>query len=247
MSKWDWAGSVGRRPWSLRRGFNAALLGLALATAGMDASAAQVIANPGAPAVAPSLAVGVWTSLAGESKDAFVQRVGASLTAYTREHGVEVCGRLMKARAGTGWRLPVTTSDSHFGCLFVALDDFDYVATDETVHTHPYIGSAHPSVQDVALFPGHGMAVGGMRQYLQPENFSAQDISAGPGYVIVPPSGPFGRAKVLYQHGPGTVRQVGSVDRDQVQPDSVDRWTAMVESGTEASALASASPRRVQP
>lgn len=239
---------AGARDWSLRRGFNIALLGAALAFAGMSTPLqAKIIPNANAPALAPSIAVGVWTSQASESKDDFVRRVGATLTAYTKANKIEVCGHLMKSRHGEGWRLAMTTSRSHLGCIAVSMDDPDYMATPETVHTHPYIGSVHPSVEDVAIMPGRGFSVGGMRQYFQPEDFSNQDYASGPGYVIVPPTGPFGRAHVLHQTGPGTSMDLGAVVPSSIAPrdDMEDRWASMVDTHQESSL--GVGPRRQNP
>lgn len=167
------------------------------------------------PAANP-MPVGVWTSQTGETKDHFVQRVAAAVYPITRQTGFEICGNLMVSRDGTRYRLPMVNDGSHVGCrtLRVPQPGFVFCADlkqQETLHTHPRAASFSPNAQDIALFPTSYGANPRMRYPVDGDKFSALDIQNGAGYVVASGAHPFGSGHLLYQNGPGTVREVGSL------------------------------------
>lgn len=165
-------------------------------------------ANDVSQVPAPPTPVGIWTSHAGESKDQFVLRVASAVYPTTRETGFEVCGNLMVSADGQTWRLPMVTDGSHVGCRTPQLGQAGFVLSGETLHTHPHEASFHPNVQDMALFPTY-RANPGFRYPVDGDMFSPRDMANGPGYVVASGQHPFGSAHLLYQQGPGTVRELG--------------------------------------
>jgi len=159
---------------------------------------------------APRQAVGLWTSQAGETQDAFIGRVAAAVYPVTAHTGFEVCGVLQVATDGQGFALPMFTDGSHIACREAAVVLPGYTATAMTLHTHPREASFRPNAQDIALLPAYG-ANPQLRYPVDGDGFSARDLAAGPGCVVASGAHPFGSPHLLCQAGAGTVRELGTL------------------------------------
>lgn len=227
--------AVGPRPTAQRRGLRTWMLAAIVAVAqGLAPVPVQA-----APALSPSLSqgmaahvpgssvpVGVWTSQAGESQDAFMLRLAVPMHAFTDRTGFEACGLIQHEIGGSRMRVYVTSNQSQIGCASVTVDDpsFALPSRPETIHTHPGGHSITPNVNDAALFSGY--LPGRERYDLHSNQFSDRDFAVGPGYVVIPGAEVFGHPRLLHEdHGPETVSDLGrlpKLDLADVPPDSTD-------------------------
>jgi len=203
-----------------------------------DAATADARATPASAPIA-SLALGVWTSLPGESKDDFARRVGAAIYPFTEASHFEACGTILKETHGTRYRVAMVTSQSQIACMSVALDDPGFTITHETLHTHPNMHSFTPNSEDAQLRPG--FKAGYLRYPIDGSDFSSIDYDSGAGYVVAAGRGPFGKPRVLYQNGRDHERDLGrleSYDLAQLAPDAQDAATVaqIVKAGAPVSA-----------
>lgn len=196
--------------------------GLAMANESLPVG--PVLANTGAPAGAPTHEVGVWTSVPGESEDAFVLRVAVPLRAFTVAQGVEVCGLLMKD-ASDRWMIHVTTNLSQIRCDPVAFSVPGFAPVGMSVHTHPNGNLLTATTEDAAL--AH-LTANLDRFYPEGADFSPADYAAGPGYLIAPNPNTRAKAHVLVQQGsPASRRDLGPISGsfDGTDPDATAAWT----------------------
>lgn len=206
-----------------------------------------------APANAPSFWLGTWTSRPGEAKDDFVRRVAVPMAEFTRATDFEVCATLNRERAGSRYRVSVTTNRSHIGCMHVSWEDPEFEETGETIHTHPRLDVVAVNQADAALFPRSGLTPRTGRLGVQPGSFSATDYHAGPGYVVAQRGNPFWYARLLHQTGEGTEENLGRLPElsaadlasDAVLPS--ERLAVRRHGGVPAALAATATPQDTLP
>ena len=135
------------------------------------------------------------TSIApAASVDDWIISIAPIAEAYTREHGVEVCGVIARAVDG---RLGIVlgSTGSPYSCGFSHANVPDgFISTGETFHTHPesHGGKAKLTMAQRRQFGSHRISE---------KDFSPADYADGPGYVLT-------NEYLLYQNGPDTRRVV---------------------------------------
>ena len=141
----------------------------------------------------------------GESKDAFVMRLAQWFRNFTVTSGYEACGTLASASDGR-FGIVITTSHSQVGCAVAKLVPDGFVATDETVHSHPVQRRLTASGNDRAFAQAASNSSRRVARQFRvsgnPERFSRADFAAGPGYLVT-------ATRVMHQRGAGNVREVG--------------------------------------
>lgn len=162
-------------------------------------------ANSTETSTAQAWVVGTYASNPGESKQAFVQRVGAVLLDWSNQTGTEACGNIAQRNDG-GYVVTLTTEKSHINCLFsVAVPDGARLIG-ETIHNHPGTGvgevklDANDSTLAAALSDWDVQQCARRKACwvkTEPADFSGPDYDAGAGYLVT-------QGTLRYQHGRGT-------------------------------------------
>lgn len=167
------------------------LLGVAMATATFPALAEETVAP--SPKEAITIA-GIGrvdyrflfeaTSLEGESMDAFAQRIGPRIRAYSETTGFEACGVI--ASDGQRFGAVIGTNESHIACAnFHNKVPKGMKSVGQTIHSHGNSNEFSPNDNDRALMgdrlprrPGV-TALGGQKK----DAFSTADFQGGAGYL----------------------------------------------------------------
>lgn len=158
--------------------------------------------------------LGAFVSTSGETKEAFMTRVGRFLAYYTKVRGWEACGMIQEKDEGEGWRVRLITNGSQLGCARIQFDTPGYVSTDQSIHSHPNEGSARVSRQDNLLQP---QLMCGAYFNKRPHDFSDIDRRSGAGYLVAP-ARLFAGPKLLFQDG-GEAMLVSQLDTSPSRPD----------------------------
>lgn len=161
--------------------------------------------------VLPVAKVHTIYSQEGETLDAFVLRLGVWFRNFTTTSGYEACGTLFQSSDGR-YALPIFTNNSQIGCATPVVSLEGFVATNQSVHSHPVEKSATPNAQDKIFIRGTSQRFSAeyrQRRNLDPRTFSDIDFAGGPGFLVAD-------GRVLHQSGPGSVRLVGELPPYQV-------------------------------
>lgn len=153
---------------------------------------------------APFVELGVLDSFTNESKDDFLMRVARSLDDFTTKTKHEACGAIMSTPDQSKWRVRLITNRSHVGCVRAIFSEPGFLATNETIHSHPQ----HSSWQSIFANKADNRLRGFSCQQkivLDDKTFSPGDLTNGPGYLVA-------RGRLLYQSN-GEVKVIGSVDK----------------------------------
>lgn len=143
----------------------------------------QAIGVDGQLKNAPITALDSFTSTPGETKVAFLKRVGLAMEQYSLHHQVETCATLWEDPQDTHWALQVFTANAHTTCLFNETNpttDTSLVKDAATIHSHPLITRYKANAVDAALTG----ATEGHTYELVNAFFSPADKEAGPGYLV---------------------------------------------------------------
>ncbi len=170
--------------------------------------------------------LGAFVSQQGETKDRFMARVGAFLAYYTKVRGWEACGMVQPAESGDGWAVRLVTNGSQLGCARIQFDMPGYLASEESIHSHPSAGSAKVSRQDNLLQP---KLMCGAYVNKIPHEFSKLDLANGAGYLVTPEK-LFRGAQLLFQDG-GDVVVVAKLDTAPARPDDASYGIPVAEKG----------------
>lgn len=136
----------------------------------------------------------------GESLDNFALRIGPNLRAFSDDTGFEACGII--ASDGERFGVIVGSSQAHALCAnFTDKVPEGMKANGQTIHSHPRGDSYKINATDRA-FLGPLYRIGDRYTRSNRGVFSADDFSAGPGY-LVSPSG-----AIYYQAGRDSVRKI---------------------------------------
>lgn len=153
----------------------------------------------------PVLPVATQLSQAGESKDAFVMRMGMWFRNFTTTSGYEACGYLAQSSTGQ-YGVVINTSNSQLGCGLVGTVPPGFTRLDETIHSHPVVKRLDINANDRAFLQARQASFKPvpqrMRTNVDPRVFSKEDYASGPGYLVTD-------ERVLYQRGAGTAQEVG--------------------------------------
>lgn len=137
------------------------------------------------------------TSQAGETKAAFLHRVGALMRQWSDGSTLEACGVI--ATDGERFGVVVKTSGSHLACASGSKAvPAGMQSTGETIHTH---GTDRPFVVNDADAEFTGLRKGSPIHGQRLDRFSRADY-AEPGYLAAP------GGELFYQEGKGTQRAV---------------------------------------
>lgn len=143
----------------------------------------------------------------GESDEAFLLRRGKLFRGYTASTGFEACAQVCRAPDGR-LGLSVYTSGSHIGCAIINKCPDGMVETGETIHSHPQARAIRSNAADRAFMrarrPGAHVPRYQALGVDHKTRFSHVDYASGPGYLV-------DGDVMLYQSGPGKVRQVGVI------------------------------------
>lgn len=131
--------------------------------------------------MAPFVELGAVDSQPGETKDAFVLRVGQAM-AQEAEGRREVCGMIMVNLRGDAWRVRLVSNAEHMGCVALRFRETKFVASGETIHTHQ---------------------VRGRMSLDQAQRLPEEEFAHGPGYVVA------GGAVFSLQHELAPVQRLG--------------------------------------
>ncbi len=183
--------------------FPIALLGLLLAT---QSVAANNLKFGHRGEVLPVSKIATFESREGEDLEAFVMRMGGWFRTFTTSSGYEACAYILKAADGSDrWAMPVYTNTSQIGCVMGEVAVEGFVATGETIHSHPVERRIDPNAQDRVFMAGQSKRFNverRQRRGVDPRTFSDTDFESGAGYLVADD-------KVLYQNGRASVREVG--------------------------------------
>jgi hypothetical protein len=142
----------------------------------------------------------------GETLDAFALRAGVWFRNFTTSSGYEACGPVLVAKEDEGrWAIPVFSNLSQIGCVMPETAVEGFVATGQTIHSHPVVPMVTPNAQDKLFISGQSTRFNAerrQRRTVDPRVFSKTDFESGPGYLVTD-------GKVLHQNGPSAVREVG--------------------------------------
>lgn len=125
--------------------------------------------------------IGLYDSVEGESKTAFMTRVAQGLLEFTNRRGFEGCGVVQVNQDGA-WRVRLTTTGSQLACARVAFREPGYVATSEFIHSHPPISRITVNAIDARLI----RRVEGDKVGVVPADYSEGDKRNGGGWLVVP-------------------------------------------------------------
>lgn len=152
--------------------------------------------------------VGVMRSQPNEDKDTFMIRVGTFMNGWTEKNRMEICSVIYQK--GNQYAVVPTTSHSQIGCLMPERAPEGFVATRESIHSHPLVDRQTMTKADTMFNRGTGdyhANRGEVRDYA-PERFSETDIETGAGYLVA-------KGVVYYQDiaekGQKSLRTVGNV------------------------------------
>lgn len=147
-------------------------------------------------------------SVPGETREAFLLRVGSVLQSYTERTAFEGCGLIWESHDGTGWAVPLTSNEAHAGCVITSAPAAGMRPTRESIHSHPAHGQETYRVSSVdrALLLGHAQLHAVRRS--DGRTFSPTDLAGGPGYVVA-------EGRLLHHDGAGaaSIRDLGAVPR----------------------------------
>ena len=104
----------------------------------------------------------------------------------------------------TKWRVRLITNRSHVGCVRAIFSEPGFLATNETIHSHP----EHSSWKSIFANQADNRLRGFSCQQkliLDDKTFSPGDLANGPGYLVA-------RGRLLYQSD-GIVKLIGSIDK----------------------------------
>lgn len=136
-----------------------------------------------------------YISQPGETKIAFLTRVGAELRKYADHTGFEACGAI--ASDGTRWGVVIGSSHSHIGCaIYPDKLPPGMTFTGESIHTHGRKNFSFIMNKADLAFTNTPDPEPVRMQSGDVFHFSSPDYVA-PGYLATPDG-------LLYQHGPGT-------------------------------------------
>lgn len=144
----------------------------------------------------------------GETLDAFALRAGVWFRNFTTGSSYEACGPVMVSSQEEGrWAIPVFSNLSQLGCAMPEAVVEGFVATGETIHSHPVEKVVKPNARDRVFVAGQSNRFNAerrQRRTVDSSKFSATDFASGAGYLVAD-------NKVFYQNGPSSVRQVGEL------------------------------------
>lgn len=148
------------------------------------------------------------TSDEGESKEAFLGRVGRFMTNYTQNNTFEACASICKANASpasTKWAVVVHSNESVLACAAVSVCPDGMADTNEVIHSHPVMGQYPITRTDEAFLRARNERQKVGRQFAVREysGFSAIDKERGKGYLVE-------NEQLLYFDG-STTTQLGPV------------------------------------
>ena len=229
---------VGPRPASARRLWKmgaALLVGLAIMTQPVPAAAwptqpqtpAAIEVRPnGGQGSVPLIGVGRVDSTPGESRVAFLKRVGLVLSDFTTATGFEACAAIGE-RAGDPQQpgrfvAPIVTNGSHLACTPDPAWLGDVPDSGETIHSHPseshreYRINAADKIL-IKITQGKTVRVGERMRHNHAHSagpFSPSDRTAGPGWVVVDD-------ELFHQDGK-TTTPWGSIRTNPIQPTIIE-------------------------
>lgn len=154
--------------------------------------------------IAPFVELGVLDSLPEESKDQFMLRVARSLDDFTERTRHEACSAIMSNPEQTQWRVRLITNRSHVGCIRAVFSEPGFLATNETIHSHPQDSSFQTMFANRADARLRGFSCK-ERLIVDDKSFSPGDLTNGPGYLVA-------RGRLLYQ-SEGNIKLIGSIDK----------------------------------
>jgi hypothetical protein len=146
-----------------------------------------------------------------EQPQDFMKRVGQSLNAFAKMHGVEGCGYLTHNPDTRQFGIRLTTQGGYFFCVNSVDDAYrepGFRLTTTTLHNHPTDTYIKPSPSDIAIKrllqgPDAEFVVARQKNFGM-LGFSAQDYKAGPGYLVA-------GDLLWHQRGRGTQHIVGAI------------------------------------
>lgn len=141
-------------------------------------------------------------SAEGETKVAFLKRVGAVLQTFSESTGYEACSKIWSNADATAWGVRITSARAHNTCVITNLSVAGMTATEEGIHSHPPLNRYRANETDLA-FIGGGVRLNEF-VYTEGAEFSPKDFGLGAGYLVT-------RGSLLYQHGRGTVENMGEI------------------------------------
>lgn len=138
-----------------------------------------------------------------ESKEQFVDRVAASLSAYTARTTFEACGSICTSPQGGS--ILLFTGRSQISCPAMSGCPLGgYTLSEDFIHSHPHATRVELNEVDAdsvntrrRIFKTRA----GRNLSVAPRRFSAQDYEIGPGYMVY-------RDELWYQHGRGTAQWI---------------------------------------
>lgn len=141
--------------------------------------------------------VAVMESNEGEGRTAFVKRVAERLEAFTTETGHEACG-WVAVGGKSAFSVRIVTMGSQIACgAPKAMVAEGYVATNDTIHSHPQARNLLLTKLDLTLT---NVKVANRRFTAEPCKFSDADYSNS-GFLVT-------CGKVFYQNGRGTEKEL---------------------------------------
>lgn len=143
----------------------------------------------------PFAPIAVLHQTKDETKEQFVVRVGRELLNFSTITNYEGCGGLA-IKAADLHSVSLFTNLSHKGCVILSTNVMsDYKATAAHIHSHPVKGSVVFNRIDELFVRGKIEA--GRVVDIKVEDFSENDYSIGPGWVVAD-------GKLMWQNGKGT-------------------------------------------
>ena len=158
--------------------------------------------------------LGAFVSKNTENKEQFLTRVSHFIRQYTDQTGWEACGLIHENSNQKQWAVQVVTNASHIACKSLEMDNPDYAATTETIHSHPKPGGFNVTLQDQRM---SGNLCGSWRN-TQPFDFSSKDLQAESSYLIIPGKKFSSKPQLLYQKN-GVIQVISKLDNTVSKPD----------------------------
>ncbi len=135
----------------------------------------------------------------GESQDQYLVRLAQWMLNYTTGTNYEICGALAKSESGQ-LSVRLFTNNSHISCANTGAVAPGYVATGDSIHSHPVNERFTINDADRAFIRdriGGGQVKRNAAFAAGGKDFSDQDYLSGPGYLVA-------HGRLLYQSGRGT-------------------------------------------
>jgi len=143
-------------------------------------------------------------SAPGESKVAFLRRVGRVLADHADRTGHEACGQVCQNQDSSAFAVQVVTNDAHIMCAMWTTCPSGYLPTGTNIHAHcPQARLLRANAADAA-FSGNRYRRGKTLPPCDPHRFSQQDFASGPGYLATP-------ERLLYQAGRDAQDDLGAL------------------------------------